>query len=114
MLEAEEFPFRDVHPCLLLWMCVLVGAKMEKKEEKEMQFLKSYYNALFCPFSNHTPYFIEDHVHHWNFLSFDCWSCRIGKWAQQMRGPIGQKHKAKSVYCSDFQLGSQQMIVTLQ
>jgi hypothetical protein len=45
-------------------MCVLVGAKMEKKEEKEMQFLKSYYNALFCPFSNHTPYFIEDHVHH--------------------------------------------------
>jgi hypothetical protein len=38
----------------------------------------------------------------------------IGKQAQQMCGPIGQKHKAKSVYCSDCQLGSQQMIVTLQ
>jgi hypothetical protein len=38
---------------------------MEKRKEKEMQFLKlDYYNAFFGPFSPHTPYFIEDHVHH--------------------------------------------------
>jgi hypothetical protein len=42
-----------------------------------------------------------------------CFWCRTGKQVQRPPcGPIGQKHKAKSVYCSDFQLGSQQMIVT--